>query len=388
MTVPDKISALWFLPTSGDGRYLGSPDSARAGDFPYLKQIALAADTLGFEGVLIPTGRACEDSWLLAAALAPFTERLKFLVAVRPGVLSPTQAARMTATLDRLSNGRVLINVVSGGDPQENRGDGLFWSHAERYQAVEEFLVVYKRILAGEAVTFTGEHIRVEDARLAFPPVQRPHPPLYFGGSSEAAHGVASRTVDKYLSWGEPPKDVAAKFDDVRRRAEKAGREVTLGVRLHLIVRETNEAAWAAAHRLIEKLDDATIANAQSVFARMDSVGQRRMSELHGGRRDKLEVYPNLWAGVGLVRGGAGTALVGDPDTVAERIDEYRRIGADTFIFSGYPHLEEGFRVAELLLPRLPLKRAAGGSERVVNTGPFGEVLSGARAPAAQTSAS
>lgn len=379
MTTPRTISALWFLPTFGDGRYLGSPESARAGDFAYLKQIALAADSLGFEGVLIPTGRSCEDSWLLAAALAPFTERLRFLVAVRPGVLSPTQAARMTATLDRLSNGRVLINVVSGGDPQENRGDGLFWSHAERYRAAEEFLNVYTRILAGESVTFSGEFIRVEDARMSFPPIQQPHPPLYFGGSSEAGHDVASRTIDKYLTWGEPPKDVAAKFDDVRRRAEKAGREVTLGVRLHLIVRETAEAAWAAANRLIEKLDDATIADAQKVFARMDSVGQQRMSQLHGGRRDRLEIAPNLWAGVGLVRGGAGTALVGDPDTVAERIDEYRRAGADTFIFSGYPHLEEAYRVAELLLPRLPLGRPVGVAERLVNTGPFGEILSGAR---------
>ncbi len=380
MTPPNTISALWFLPTFGDGRFLGSPESARAGDFPYLRQIALTADTLGFEGILIPTGRACEDSWLIASALAPITERLKFLVAVRPGVSSPTQAARMTATLDRLSNGRVLINVVSGGDPQENRGDGLFWSHAERYRAAEEFLGVYKRILAGESVTYSGDYIRVEDARLSFPTVQQPHPPLYFGGSSEAAHDVASRTIDKYLSWGEPPKDVAAKFDDVRRRAEKAGREVTLGVRLHLIVRETTEAAWAAANKLIERLDDDTIAKAQQVFARMDSVGQQRMSRLHGGARDKLEVYPNLWAGVGLVRGGAGTALVGDPDTVAERIDEYRRIGADTFIFSGYPHLEEAFRTAELLLPRLPLKRPVGGAERLVNTGPFGEILSGGRA--------
>jgi alkanesulfonate monooxygenase len=381
MTTSDGISALWFLPTFGDGRYLGSPDSARAGDFPYLKQIAQAADNLGFEGVLIPTGRSCEDSWLLAAALAPLTERLRFLIAVRPGVLSPTQAARMTATLDRLSNGRVLVNVVSGGDPQENRGDGLFWSHADRYRACEEFLSVYKRILAGEAVTFTGEFVRVEDARLSFATVQHPHPPLYFGGSSEAAHDVASRTIDKYLSWGERPSDVAAKFDDVRRRAEKVGRQMTLGVRLHLIVRETTEAAWAAANRLIEKLDDATIASAQEVFARMDSVGQQRMSRLHGGRRDRLEIAPNLWAGVGLIRGGAGTALVGDPDTVAERIAEYRRIGADTFIFSGYPHLEEAYRVAELLLPRLPLRQAVRSSERLVNTGPFGEILSGGRPP-------
>ena len=216
---------------------------------------------------------------------------------------------------------------------------------------------------------------------MPFRPAQRPHPPLYFGGSSEAGHDVASRTIDKYLSWGEPPKDVAAKFDDVRRRAERAGAKVTLGVRLHVIVRETNaEAAWAAANRLIERLDDATIASAQRVLARMDSVGQARMSALHGGRRDRLEVSPNLWAGVGLVRGGAGTALVGDPDTVAERIDEYRRIGADTFIFSGYPHLEEAYRVAELLLPRLPLTRRTGGAREAWSTP--GRSARSCRAPA------
>ncbi len=363
MTAPEKISALWFLPTFGDGRYLGAPEFGARRGFRLSQADRARLRRLGFEGVLIPTGRACEDSWLLASALAPFTEKLKFLVAVRPGVLSPTQAARMTATLDRISNGRVLINVVSGGDPQENRGDGLFWDHAERYRAAEEFLGVYKRILAGETVTFTGDYIKVEDARVAFPPVQRPHPPLYFGGSSEHAHEVGARTIDKYLSWGEPPQAVAAKFDGFQRPRRKGGRKVTLGVRLHLIVRETNEAAWAAANRLIEKLDDSTIAKAQDVFARMDSVGQSRMSALHGGRRDKLEVAPNFWAGVGLVRGGAGTALVGDPDTVAERIDEYRRIGADTFIFSGYPHLEEAYRVAELLLPRLPLKHALGAAK-------------------------
>jgi alkanesulfonate monooxygenase len=195
-------------------------------------------------------------------------------------------------------------------------------------------LGVYDRILSGEAVTFKGEFLQVEDARISFPTAQRPRPPLVFGGSSDAAHDVASRTIDKYLSWGEPPKTVVEKFEDVRRRAEKVGRDVSLGVRLHVITRETTEDAWAAANRLISRLDEATIANAQRVFGRMDSVGQRRMSELHGGRPDRLEVSPNLWAGVGLVCGGAGTALVGDPDTVAERIDEHRRIGADTFILS------------------------------------------------------
>jgi alkanesulfonate monooxygenase len=165
---------------------------------------------------------------------------------------------------------------------------------------------------------------------------------------------------------------VAAKIADIRARAARRGRTLKFGIRLHVIVRETNEEAWAAADKLISHLDDATIAKAQAAFAKMDSVGQRRMAALHGGRRDKLEVSPNLWAGVGLVRGGAGTALVGDPETVAARMREYQDLGIGTFILSGYPHLEESYRFAELVFPLLGKGRSQG--EHSI-TGPFGEVM-------------
>jgi alkanesulfonate monooxygenase len=318
-----KANVLWFLPTHGDGHYLGTPTGGREVSLKYLKQIAQAADNLGYYGVLLPTGRSCEDSWVVASALAPLTEQLKFLVAVRPGLQSPAVAARMTATLDRISNGRLLINVVTGGDPVENKGDGIFLGHDERYEVTHEFLTVYRALLAGETVNFKGKHIQIEDGRLLFRLAQRGGPQLYFGGSSAAGIGVAARTVDKYLTWGEPPAQVADKLlaADVAARAE--GRSFSFGIRLHVIVRETAAEAWAAADKLIRHLDDDTIASAQKIFNRMDSVGQSRMQALHGGRRDKLEISPNLWAGVGLVRGGAGTALVGDPETVAERIKEY-----------------------------------------------------------------
>ncbi|WP_427026289.1 FMNH2-dependent alkanesulfonate monooxygenase (plasmid) [Aureimonas ureilytica] len=379
--VPDAINVLWFIPTHGDSRYLGTSEGGRAVDLPYLRQIAQAADQLGYYGALLPTGRSCEDSWVVASALAPLTERLRFLVAVRPGLQSPTLAARMTATLDRISNGRLLINVVTGGDPKENGGDGIFLGHAERYEVTREFLDIYKRVLSGETVEHEGKHFRISDGRLLFPPVQTPHPPLYFGGSSNAANDVAAEQIDKYLTWGEPPTLVAEKIETVRALAERKGRRVSFGIRLHVIVRETTSEAWAAAERLISRLDDATIAQAQDVFSRMDSVGQARMSRLHGGRRDKLEVSPNLWAGVGLVRGGAGTALVGDPDTVAERIDAYRRLGIDSFIFSGYPHLEEAYRFGELVLPRLPLTHPLRARAASINTGPFGETIAGDSRP-------
>ena len=387
-TAAGQANVLWFLPTHGEGRYLGTSIGARAADFHYLRQVAQAADSLGYYGVLLPTGKSCEDSWVVASAVAPFTERLKYLVAARPGLTSVTVAARMAATFDRISNGRLLINIVTGGDPIENKGDGLFLPHGERYEVTEEFLDIFKRLLKGETVNYSGKHISVEDARVIFPPVQPEGPPLYFGGSSEAGIEVAASTVDKYLTWGEPPADVAEKVARVRARAEAKGRKLSFGIRLHVIVRETNEEAWRAADKLISHVTDETIEAAQKIFSRMDSVGQKRMVALHGGRRDKLEISPNLWAGVGLVRGGAGTALVGDPETVAARIKEYIDVGVDTFILSGYPHLEEAYRFAELVFPLLPLSHAKPAHTASVNTGPFGETIANDFRPEIQKQAS
>lgn len=379
---------LWFLPTHGDGHYLGTTNGGRNVNFNYLRQIAQAADQLGYFGVLLPTGRSCEDSWVVASAVAPWTERLRYLVAVRPGLQSPSVAARMTATLDRITNGRLLINVVTGGDPVENKGDGIFFAHDERYEVTREFLNVYSDLLAGETVDFEGKHIRIEDGRLLFKPVQSPRPPLYFGGSSDPGIDVAVDTVDKYLTWGEPPAQVAEKINRVKAVAEKRGRKLSFGLRVHVIVRETNAEAWKAADDLIKHVTDETIASAQKIFSRMDSVGQQRMLQLHGGRRDKLEISPNLWAGVGLVRGGAGTALVGDPETVAARIKEYQDVGIDTFILSGYPHLEEAYRFAELVFPLLPLAQSGDVTPINVNTGPFGETIANEHRPLIKASQS
>jgi len=383
MAHEDGADVLWFLPTHGDGRYLGTAIGARHVSLDYLTQIARAADSLGYFGVLLPTGRSCEDSWVIASAVAPQTRRLRFLVAVRPGLQEPAMAARMAATLDRVSEGRLLINVVAGGDPVELRGDGIMLGHDERYAVTDEFLAVWRGLMAGERVNFQGKHLAVEGGKLFFSPVQLPYPPLYFGGSSAAGQRVAVEHCDVYLTWGEPPGDVAAKIAQVRALAAARGRAMRFGVRLHVIVRETAEAAWREADALIRHLDDETIARAQATFARMDSVGQQRMARLHGGRRERLEISPNLWAGVGLVRGGAGTALVGDPHQVAARMREYMEAGVDRFILSGYPHLEECYRFAELVFPLLPL-RATTGTNRPPppNSGPFGELIANTIAPA------
>lgn len=375
------MDILWFFPTHGDGRYLGTATGGRAVTPEYLKQLAGAIDSLGFVGALLPTGRSCEDAWVTAASLIHLTKRMKFLVAIRPGLASPGTAARMAATFDRLSQGRLLINIVTGGDPVELAGDGLHLDHDARYRLTEEFLAVWREVMAGEVVNYKGEYLDIQGGKLLFPPVQSPHPPLYFGGSSPIAQQVAAKHVDLYLTWGEPPQQVAEKIASVRRLAAEQGRSLRFGIRLHVIVRETATAAWDAANRLIQYLDDETIAAAQAALSRTDSEGQRRMQQLHRGGREALEVSPNLWAGVGLVRGGAGTALVGDPDTVAERMLEYASLGIDTFILSGYPHLEEAYRVAELLFPRLPVEITLPPPSRQMS--PVGEVIANERVPTA-----
>lgn len=375
------MEVFWFIPTHGDSRYLGTTKGARAVDFQYMKQIAEAADRLGFGGVLLPTGKSCEDAWVTASSLISSTEKLKFLVAVRPGLMSPTLAARMASTFDRISGGRLLINIVAGGDPVELAGDGLFLDHDGRYDLTDEFLHIWRKELLGEEVDFEGTHLRVNGAKVVYPTIQKPYPPLYFGGSSPAGHKVAAEHVDVYLSWGEPPQQVKEKIEHVRELAAKQGRTIRFGIRLHVIVRETNEEAWKAANELIQYVDDATIEAAQKIFERFDSEGQKRMAQLHRGSRASLEISPNLWAGIGLVRGGAGTALVGDPETVAERMKEYAELGIETFILSGYPHLEEAYRTAELLFPLLPLDRPQGTSERQGYVSPFGELIANNELP-------
>lgn len=357
----------WFLPTAGDSRSIvgGSHASShhavsrshRKPSRRYLAEVARAADRLGFEGVLTPTGTWCEDAWLTASALLAETERLKFLVAFRPGLVPPTLAAQQAATLQRFSDGRVLLNVVSGSDDLEQRRFGDWLDHDERYSRTGEFLQIVTSVWRQESIDFKGKHYHVEDARVSEAP--DPLPQIYFGGSSPPALAIAAEFVDVYLTWGEPPAAAAEKINKVRALAEEKGRALRSGIRLHTISRDTSEAAWAVADELLTELRPEQIANATAQHSKSESEGQRRMTALHGGRLDKLEIYPNLWAGVGLVRGGAGTALVGSHQEVANLIAEYHSLGFDEFILSGYPHLEEAYWFAEGVLPILRQKGIA-----------------------------
>jgi alkanesulfonate monooxygenase len=354
----------WFLPTNGDSRTdlsLGNAVGAagsrvveggaeRAPDIAYIGQIARSAEQLGFTGALTPTSSWCEDAWVMTAGLTQVTERFKFLVAFRPGLMSPTLAAQMAATYQRISRGRLLLNVVTGGDDVEQRRFGDHLGKEDRYRRAGEFLHVVRELWRGEAVDFAGEHYAVRGARIVPAAVW---PQIYLGGSSAPAIDVAGQYADVYLTWGEPPGDVADKLDRVRERAKAAGRELRFGIRLHVITRDSSAQAWEQAQRLLDGLDPAAIERAQAIQRASQSEGQRRMAALHEGRTDALEVSPNLWAGIGLVRGGAGTALVGSHEEVADRVAEYHALGIEEFILSGYPHLEEAYQVGEGLIPVL-----------------------------------
>lgn len=350
----------------------------RPADLKYLTQLAQAAEINGFEAVLTPTGQWCEDAWLTTAMLIDTTETLKFLVALRPGLVSPTLAAQMAATFQWQSHGRLLLNVVTGGESIEQRAFGDFLTKESRYARCGEFLDIVRRLwTSDDPVTFSGEHLRVEQASLARRP--DPLPAIFFGGSSPEAGQVAVRFADTYLTWGEPPGQVSEKLNWIRGLADAQRRELRYGIRLHVISRDTSEQAWAEANRLLDALDPRTVAAAQQSLARSESEGQQRMRQLHGGGSNfadgadarSLEIYPNLWSGVGLVRGGAGTALVGSHLEVADRITEYTQLGLQHFILSGYPHLEEAYTFGEGVRPILARRGLLGDGANVdTPTGP------------------
>lgn len=360
---PTPVRVHWFLPTGGDGRdVVPDADAARPPSHEYLAQVAGACDRLGFDAVLTPCGTGCHDAWVTTASLLPVTRRLRFLVAFRPGLLNPTQAAQMAATYQAMSGGRLLLNVVIGAEPTELARFGDFRPKDERYQRAGEFLRVLRGALTSDSFDFEGDFYRVAGATTRASPTTPP--PIFFGGASPAAEEVAAAHVDTYLLWGETPEMVAERIDRMRNRADKAGRgsdrPLRFGIRFHAITRDTAEEAWAEAGRLLAGMDPEAVAAARADFATTASVGQQRMAELSAAAGDgppadprDLEVAPNLWSGVGLVRGGAGTALVGSHAEVADRIEDYARLGCEEFILSGYPHLEEAYRVGEGLLPEL-----------------------------------
>jgi alkanesulfonate monooxygenase len=349
MTLMHEPEFAWFLPTAGDLESFGRPETQRAATGEYLATVAQAAEAAGFRSVLVPVGDACQDAWVVAGLVAPRTDRLKFLVAVRPGFIAPVVAAKMVATFDRLSGGRLLVNVVTGGFPAELAADGDFTAHDERYRRTADFIAVMKKYWTERTFDHEGEFYRVEGCRPFVRCLTEPYPGLYAGGASPIAEDLFAREVDCYLLWGETKPQLAERIARMREKASANGRELRFGLRMHVLARETEAEARAAAEEQVAGVPEPLLERFRTTLNATDSAGESRQRAFAKG--EDLWVEENLWAGIGQVRRGVGVTAVGSYEQVARKFAGYADMGISYFILSGYPHLEEAQTAGRRWLP-------------------------------------
>lgn len=346
----------WFIPIDGDGFHIGTYRAERPPTFNYLRQVVETAEEHGFFSLLIPTRFAnglfeesapLAETWTMATALAAVTSRIRFLVAVRPGFISTGLFAQMAATFDQISGGRLDLNIVPGGIQGDFERLGEVSDHASRYARAEEFILALRKLWeAPVPVVFEGQYIRLNGALCSPGPVGT-GPKFYVGGASDQALTLAGRHADVYLMWIEPQERIAHHLERARAQFAAASRTPAFGLRTHLVVRSTEAEAWEAAEDLLAQADAVVKAQRQAVFAGTPMVGQRAQAQAVAGHR----LGRHLWNGISTVRVNCGTAIVGDPEQVAQELLGYWRLGIDEFILSGFPHVEECQRVARDLLP-------------------------------------
>lgn len=334
----------------------------------YLAEIARAAEISGFQGGLIPSFPMTDEPWAVSAFLARETRTFRFMIAFQPGFLNPVTAARMTASLQRATNGRALFNVITGGGGPSQLWWGDSVGHDDRYTRTTEFLDVLRGVWNGGPFSYQGKFYRIENGGLPDPLSREDFPEIYFSGSSDAALVSASKHADYYLTWLEPFASIREKFARVKERTDALGRKIKCAIRVDIVARATEEEAWEEVRRGFESVDSAALARFKRMAEASESVGAKRQGELRpstlNSYRD-LIIEPNVWSGFGLLRGGQTMGLVGSYQQVAERLDELVRIGADAFILASTPHLEEAYRVGEEVLP-LVRGRDAGAGLRAV----------------------
>jgi len=337
----------WFGALCDDDyEFLGVPDPALRSSWAHCREIVLRAERNGFDNVLLPSGYSLGiDATAFASAIAVETTRIKLLLAVRLGELVVPQLARQIATLQQIAGGRLVINAISSDLPGETM------SSEDRYQRTTEAIAVLRTLLHGERADFDGKFVstHLDPPRIA---VEQPHDPvIYFGGLSEAARDCAAQSSDVYLMWPDTEDMIRSTIDDLRSRAARCGRNLRFGYRCHVVVRDTEEDAVAAAHHLIAAVDEDEGARIRARSLDSQSTGVRRQAELRESAANDGFVEPHLWTGIGRARSGCGAAIVGTPRQVADKIDRYRDLGIDAFILSGYPHRDECARFARDVFP-------------------------------------
>jgi alkanesulfonate monooxygenase len=348
----------WFIPIDGDGAHIGTRKAERPPTFENLRQIVEAAEECGYYSMLIPTrfanglfdsGEPLAETWTMVTALAAVTSRIRFLVAVRPGFISTGLFAQMAATLSQISNGRMDINIVPGGIQGEFEKMGESIDHDTRYERAEEFIDALRQLWKSpEPIVYSGDHVRLNGVHCSPGPIGE-GPKFYLGGASPAALRLAGHQSDVYLAWIAPTESIAKFIQNARNQFTEAGRPSSFGLRSHIVMRESEEDAWSATEDLLSLAEGSVKEQRQAVFAGTAMVGQREQIQ----KVEDHRVGPHLWNGISTVRVNCGTAIVGSPDQVAEELLGYWRLGMDEFILSGYPHLEECYRVARDLIPRV-----------------------------------
>ena len=348
----------WFIPIDGDGAHIGTRRAERPPSFDYLRQVVETAESLGFHSLLIPTrfanglfdeGAPLAETWTTVTALGAVTERIRFLVAVRPGYVSTGLFAQMAATLDGITGGRVDVNVVPGGIQGDNERMGDASTHGDRYARAEEFIEACRALWdEPEPVDFEGEYVRLKGAICSPGPVGD-GPRFYLGGASDRALALAGRQSDVYLMWIGTLEQTAGHLRRAREQFQAAGRPSAFGLRTHLVARATESEAWDAAEELLSRADSGVRAQRAMAYAGTPMVGQQGQAR----EADRHRLAPNLWNGISTVRVNCGAAIVGSYEQVAQELLEYWRLGIDEFILSGFPHVEECQRVASEVLPPL-----------------------------------
>jgi alkanesulfonate monooxygenase len=350
---PCEVS--WFSALCDDDyEFLGVPDERLRSSWEHCRDIALQAETGGFDNILLPSGYTLGiDTTAFAAAIAPLLRRLWLLMAVRVGESWPPQLARQIATIDRMLGGRLTVNIISSDLPGETL------ESAPRYRRTVEAMHILRTLLDGKSLDHKGEFWQLQLDPPGVTTTLGRCPLLYFGGLSEAARDAAAEQADVYLMWPDTIEGVRGIVADLRARAAARGRTLRFGYRVHVVVRESEGEARDAADRLLSRLDDATGAAIRARSLDSQSAGVRRQAELREGSDDGY-AEANLWTGIGRARSGCGAAIVGDPDQVLAKLEAYRAEGIDAFILSGYPHAAEADLFARHVLPRLdhaPLAR-------------------------------
>ena len=344
---PCEVS--WFSALCDDDyEFLGVPDPALASSWEHCRNIALTAEKGGFDNILLPSGYGLGiDTLAFAAGIAPLLQRMRLLAAIRCGEMWPPQLARQLATIDQMLSGRLTVNIISSDMPGETLPS------APRYQRTVETMHILRTLLNGEALDFDGEFykLKVEPPRIRT--VSGKSPQFYFGGLSEDAREAAAKGCDVYLMWPDKQEAVKEILADMTARATKHGRKLKFGYRVHVVVRETEAEARAAADRLLSHLDAPVGDAIRAKSLDSQSVGVRRQAELRENASDDGYAEANLWTGIGRARSGCGAAIVGDPDQVLAKLQAYQAMGIDAFILSGYPHAAEADLFARHVLPRL-----------------------------------